>query len=52
MSQITTPGTHDIPPAVAHIAHPRAFHRDATGRLIAAESPGGPNEPQLRTAPR
>ncbi|WP_157172588.1 hypothetical protein [Nocardia pneumoniae] len=51
MSQLDTPGTHHILLADAHIAHPRAFHQDARGWLIAAASPGGLNEPQFDSAP-
>lgn len=48
---IETTGTHHIRLTVTDIARSRAFYRDVLGFPIAAESPGSPDDPAVRTDP-
>ncbi|MBF6338525.1 VOC family protein [Nocardia abscessus] len=48
---IETTGTHHIRLTVTDIARSRAFYQDVLGFPIAAESPGSPDDPAVRTDP-
>ncbi|MBF6299542.1 VOC family protein [Nocardia amamiensis] len=48
---IKTTGTHHIRLTVTDIARSRAFYHDVLGFPIAAESPGSPDDPAVRTDP-
>ncbi|MEU6188546.1 VOC family protein [Nocardia sp. NPDC047038] len=48
---IETTGTHHIRLTVTDIARSRAFYRDVLGFPIAAESPGSPDDPEVRVDP-
>ncbi|MBF6467089.1 VOC family protein [Nocardia beijingensis] len=48
---IETTGTHHIRLTVTDIARSRAFYRDVLGFPIAAQSPGSPDDPAVRTDP-
>ncbi|UGT71923.1 VOC family protein [Nocardia gipuzkoensis] len=48
---IETTGTHHIRLTVTDIARSRAFYQDVLGFPIAAESPGSPEDPAVRTDP-
>ncbi|BDT95095.1 MULTISPECIES: VOC family protein [Nocardia] len=51
MTLIETTGTHHIRLTVTDIARSRAFYRDVLGFPIAAESPGSPDDPAVRSDP-
>ncbi|MFD0365933.1 VOC family protein [Nocardia sp. GCM10030253] len=51
MASIATTGMHHVRLTVTDIARSRAFYRDILGFDIAAESPGSPNDPQVRADP-
>ncbi|MGW4715554.1 VOC family protein [Nocardia sp. NPDC004260] len=48
---IETTGTHHIRLTVTDIARSRAFYRDVLGFPVAAESPGSPDDPEVRVDP-
>ncbi|MCC3326141.1 MULTISPECIES: VOC family protein [Nocardia] len=48
---IETTGTHHIRLTVTDITRSRAFYQDVLGFPIAAESPGSPDDPAVRTDP-
>lgn len=51
MSVLATTGTHHIRLTVTDIDRSRAFYRDVLGFEIAAESPGSPDDPEVRADP-
>ncbi|WP_330232258.1 VOC family protein [Nocardia sp. NBC_00508] len=51
MTLIETTGTHHIRLTVTDIARSRDFYHDVLGFPIAAESPGSPDDPAVRTDP-
>ncbi|WP_067683657.1 VOC family protein [Nocardia miyunensis] len=51
MPVLATTGTHHIRLTVTDIDRSRAFYRDVLGFEVAAESPGSPDDPQVRADP-
>ncbi|WP_040776112.1 VOC family protein [Nocardia pneumoniae] len=51
MTLIKTTGTHHVRLTVTDIARSRAFYHEVLGFPIAAESPGSPDDPAVRTDP-
>ncbi|MFQ6396444.1 VOC family protein [Nocardia sp. KC 131] len=51
MTIIKTIGMHHVRLTVTDIDRSKAFYRDVLGFEIAAESPGRPEDPQVRTDP-
>jgi glyoxylase I family protein len=51
MPVLATTGTHHIRLTVTDIDRSRAFYRDVLGFEVAAESPGTPDDPQVRADP-
>jgi glyoxylase I family protein len=51
MPVLATTGTHHIRLTVTDIARSRRFYSDVIGFPIAAESPGRPDDPQVRSDP-
>jgi glyoxylase I family protein len=51
MALIDTTGVHHIRLTVTDLARSRTFYRDVLGFEVAAESPGSPDDPAVRTDP-
>ncbi|WP_425301859.1 VOC family protein [Nocardia wallacei] len=51
MTLVATTGIHHVRLTVTDIDRSRAFYRDVLGFEIAAESPGRPEDPQVRSDP-
>lgn len=51
MPILATTGTHHLRLTVTDLERSRAFYRDVLGFEIAAESPGSPDDPHVRTDP-
>ncbi|MFF0454375.1 VOC family protein [Nocardia africana] len=51
MPVLATTGTHHVRLTVTDIDRSRAFYRDVLGFDVAAESPGSPEDPTVRTDP-
>jgi catechol 2,3-dioxygenase-like lactoylglutathione lyase family enzyme len=51
MTLVDTIGIHHLRLTVTDIDRSRAFYRDVLGFTIAAESPGSPDDPQVRNDP-
>lgn len=51
MTMIETTGVHHVRLTVTNLERSRAFYRDVLGFEIAAESPGSPDDPDVRNDP-
>ncbi|WP_330252288.1 VOC family protein [Nocardia sp. NBC_00565] len=51
MTIVETTGIHHVRLTVTDLDRSKAFYRDVLGFAIAAESPGSPEDPQVRTDP-
>ena len=51
MSLINPTGLHHLRITVTDLARSRAFYQDVLGFTVVAESPGDPNDPQVRNDP-
>ena len=51
MAMIRTTGLHHLRLTVTDLARSRAFYADVLGFEVAAESPGSPEDPQVREDP-
>ena len=51
MSLINPTGLHHLRITVTDLARSRAFYQDVLGFTVIAESPGDPNDPQVRNDP-
>ncbi|MFE7796266.1 VOC family protein [Nocardia sp. NPDC057440] len=51
MTMIATTGIHHVRLTVTNLARSRAFYQDVLGFEIAAQSPGSPDDPQVRADP-
>ncbi|MGI5221221.1 VOC family protein [Nocardia sp. CA-290969] len=51
MPLVPTAGTHHLRLTVTDIQRSRSFYQDVLGFAVAAESPGDPDDPEVRTDP-